>query len=120
MFSDDRRAIAYSVRCRNATPNDRSTYCEVRQGSIADPDFATLGWIIEKNGFFDFSPRYYRGVTHAEFLDTRVTKDGKAHALSDYARAGPLELKGIEFAIVGAGTSVEWEKTSTQEKCPQW
>lgn len=120
ILSDDGHVISYSVRCRNATPNDRATYCEVRQGQILDWDFATLSWIIEKNGFFDFSPKYYRNITHNEFFDMRVTRGGKTHAVSDYAEGGPFELKVIEFALMGAERSVEWEKTSTQEKCPHW
>lgn len=120
IFSNDARAIAYSVRCRNATPNDRSTYCEVRQGRILDWEFATLGWIIEKNGFFGFSPEYYRNITDNGFFDMRVTKDGKARAVTDYAGGGPFDLTVIEFALAGAESSIEWERTTTQGKCPHW
>ncbi len=46
------RATRYETRCRNATPDDRTTYCEVKEGKSWGAGFATLAWVLKKNGFF--------------------------------------------------------------------
>jgi hypothetical protein len=110
--------ISYTERCRHATPGDRTTFCVVKEGRIGQ--FARLGRLIEKNGFFDLQPEYNRSVTDATFEDMRVTKGGKVYAVSDYAGAAPFELWITHRAIEGVAASAEWEKTSKQQKCPQW
>jgi hypothetical protein len=116
----DNSVVSYTERCRAATPNDRATFCEVKDGRISRGEFARLGWLVKKSGFFDLRTKYYRGVTHALFEDTRVTENGKLHAVSNYAGAGPFELWIIQRAIECVAASAEWEKTSTQQKCPRW
>jgi hypothetical protein len=116
----DNSAVSYTERCRAAIPNDRTTFCEVKDGRIYGSEFARLGWLVKKSGFFDLRTEYYRGVTHARFEDTRVTGNGKLHAVSNYEGAGPFGLWIIQRAIEGAAASAEWEKTSTQQKCPRW
>ena len=116
----DKSAVSYTERCRNSTPNDRRTYCEVKMGHIWPIAFAKLGLLIEKNGFFNLPAEYSRSVTHAAFEDTRVTRNGKSYAVSNYADAGPLELWTIQRAIEGVASSAEWEKTTTQPECPRW
>jgi hypothetical protein len=120
ILHSDTSAVSYTERCRGATPDDRATFCEVKEGRIGGAEFARLGWLIEKNGFFDLSPEYSWNMTHALSEDTRVTKNGKSYALSNYAGAGPLALWMIQRAIEGVATNVEWEKTSTQTNCPRW
>jgi hypothetical protein len=112
--------VSYTERCRDATPDDRTTFCEVRDGRIGQGEFARLAWLVEKSGFLNLSPEYYRDITHAAFENTRVTKSGKVHAVSNYAGAGPFELWVIQHAIEGVAASAEWEKTSSQQKCPPW
>ena len=116
----DDSVVSYEERCRNAAPDDIATFCQVKQGHIGAREFAMLAWLTEKNGFFDLKSQYYRGITHATFENTRVTRSGKTHAVSNYAGAGPFELWTIQRAIAGVATSAEWEKTGTQEKCPRW
>jgi hypothetical protein len=119
LHSDD-SLVSYTERCRRATSDDRATFCEVKEGRIGPGEFARLGWLIERNGFFDLSSEYYRNVTHASSENTRVTKGGKVYAVSNYAGAGPVALWIIQRAIEGVAGSAEWEKTWTQQKCPRW
>ena len=112
--------VSYAERCRDATPDDRATFCEVKEGQIGPGEFARLGWLIKKGGFFDLSPEYNRSMSHATFENTRVTENGRVQAVSNYAEASPFELWGIQRAIEGVAASVEWQKTSTQQKCPRW
>jgi hypothetical protein len=112
--------VSYTELCRAATPDDRSTFCEVKDGRIGGGEFARLGWLLRKSGFFDLGPEYYRATTDAGFEKTRVTESGKVHAASNYAGGGPFELWIVQRAIEGVAASAEWEKTSTQQKCPRW
>jgi hypothetical protein len=114
--SDD-SILSYSERCQNATPDDRTTFCEVKAGKIWG--FAMLAWLIERNGFFHLASEYSRNVTDGTFENTRVVKAGISHAISNYAEAGPFELWTIQRAIEGVASSAEWEKTTTQPLCPK-
>jgi hypothetical protein len=115
----DGSAVLFTRRCRDATPDDRTTFCEVKEGHIWSPDFAKLGWLIEKNGFFDLSADYSRGMTHQVLVTTRVTRGGKPHQVVNYADAGPFELWAIQNAIEGVAAPVGWEKTTRRPKCPR-
>jgi hypothetical protein len=112
--------VSYVNRCRNATADDRTTYCEVKQGKIWWQEFARLAWLLEKNGFFALKSNYERSVTNAEFVSTRVVRLGKTYEVVDYADGGPLRLWAIHHAIEGVGFSLDWEKTTTQPTCPAW
>ncbi len=114
----DGRAVQYEKRCRSATLDDRTTFCEVKEGKVWPGQFATLGWLLEKNDFFHLSPEYYRTVTEAAFETTQVTRNGNHYTVENYAAAGPIELSVIQLAIQGVAASLEWEKTSTQPECP--
>lgn len=116
----DGSVVSYAVHCRNSTPRDRATYCEVREGEVDAREFAKLGSLIERDGFFELAAHYSRGMTHAILENTRVTRSGKSHAVSNYAEAGPFQLWTIQRAIEGVAKSTEWDKTSTQQGCPRW
>ncbi|MGA8223521.1 MAG: hypothetical protein WB780_17870 [Candidatus Acidiferrales bacterium] len=118
VFRGDDSVVSYAVRCRGAAPDDRTTFCEAKEGHIGRGEFARLAWLIERNGFFEMNPEYYRNVTHASFEDTRVTRGGKIHAVSNYAGAGPFALWITQRAIEGVGANAEWEKSSTHQECP--
>jgi hypothetical protein len=120
ILSSNNNVVSYSERCRAATPDDRTTFCEVRDGRIGSSEFARLGWLIKKSGFFDLSPEYSRGITDAGFENTRVTANAGVHAVSNYAGGGPFELWIIQRAIEGVAASAEWQKNSTEQKCPRW
>jgi hypothetical protein len=113
-------ATRLTERCRNVTPEDRSTYCEVKKGKVNGAEFAVLAWIIEKNGFFSLKPEYSRTVTDSGGESTRVTREGKAHTVMTYAANGPLELVTIQLAISGVESGIQWDQTTEQSKCPRW
>ena len=69
VLSSNNSVVSYSERCRAATPEDRTTYCEVRKGRVGGDEFARLGWLVKKNGFFDLSPEYSRGITEFYMSD---------------------------------------------------
>jgi hypothetical protein len=118
-LGSDNRAAFFAVRCRNATPGDRTTFCEVKQGRIASGAFAQVALLVDKNGFYGFRAHYYRNITDSTFATTRVMRGGKHYEVEDYAGAGPFELWVIEAAIEGVSSEIEWEKISTRPTCPE-
>jgi hypothetical protein len=121
IFRADGSAIQYTKRCRNATAEDRTTFCEVKEGR-AWWWLPRLAWLIEKNGFYGLKRTYdpSMGVTEGTFVSTRVVRDGKRTEVVDYADAGPFDLWTIETAIEGVAAEAEWEKTTRQAECPRW
>lgn len=120
VFRSDGSAVLFAKRCRNASPKDRRTFCEVKKGRILGVEFAMLARTLEKNGFFALQANYQRNVTDAGFDSTRVTQNGKKSEVVAYAGAGPLELFMIDSAIEGVSASIEWEKKEATPKCPRW
>jgi hypothetical protein len=120
ILRSDRSVALLTERCRNARPDDRATFCEVREGRIGPGDYARLGWLVEKNGFFVLGGNYARNVTHGVFASTRVTRDGKSHEVVNYSDAGPFALWVIQQSIEGVASSANWEKTTTRSECLRW
>jgi len=120
VLSSDRTVVVYTTRCRNATPRDRTTYCEVKEGEITWQGFAALAWTIQNGGFFGLQAEYWRNVTDAEFANTRVTRAGTTKEVSNYASAGPLALWIMERAMEGVASDIEVKKTTRMAKCPRW
>ncbi len=116
----DGSATFFDEQCRNATPDDRTTDCQKKEGHLHWSRFAKLAHLIDKNGFYGLQPSYSRSVTHGGFETTRVTRNGRVYAVENYADAGPLELWTIQRAIEGAAFDIEWDKTTTQPKCPAY
>jgi hypothetical protein len=119
IFRSDGKATLFTKRCRNATPRDRSTFCEAKEGKVYQ-SFAMLAWLIEKNGFFALQREYSISVTDSEFFSTRVIQNGRTYEVVEYAGGGPFELWAIEQAIQGLAFSTDWTKTSRIGKCPRW
>jgi hypothetical protein len=92
ILRSDESAVLFTEKCRNATPRDRTVFCEVKKGRIGWAEFAKLGWVLEKDGFFGFHANYERNVTDAGFESTRVTRDHKIYEVVNYADSGPFEL----------------------------
>lgn len=120
MLRLDETATVYTTRCRNATLDDRTTYCEVKEGQVGAAEFSKLALMIEKNGFFDLQPEYFRNVTDAGFENTRVTRAGKSVEVSNYADAGPFELWSIQRIIEGVAASMQVQKATRRDTCPKW
>jgi hypothetical protein len=120
ILRSDGTAVVFTTLCRDATPEDRNTYCEVKEGEVAWDEFARLSWLIEKAGFFILGPKYDRPMTHAAFENTRVTRAGKTVEVSNYASAGPFELWGIQREIEGVAGHIDVQKKSRRTTCPDW
>jgi hypothetical protein len=120
VMRSDGAVTVFTERCRNASPQDRVTYWEVRAAYVWLGDFAKLGRCIETNGFFDFQDEYYRNVTEGTFVSTRVTRVRKAYEVVNYADGGPFGLWIVQQAIEGVGEGAEWQKTIHQAKRPRW
>ena len=120
ILRSDRSVALFTKRCRNASPDDRATYCEVKEGGVASGDYARLGWLVEKNGFFSLGVNYERNVTHGAFASTRATREGKSHEVVSYADAGPFALWVIQQSVEGMLSAADWEKTSARPECPRW
>ena len=118
VLHSDRTAVQYTERCRNATPDDRASFCEVKEGRAWG--FARLGWLLEENGFFALRENYDLSVTDSTFESLRVIRNGKSYEVIEYAGAGPQALWVIHRSIEGVASSIEWEKTTKQPKCPRW
>jgi hypothetical protein len=116
----DGRAALFTKCCRKATPDDRTTFCQVKGGHVEPGHFATLAWLLEKNGFYDLRANYSRNVSDNAFWRTRAIRGGKTYEVEEYAGGGPFELWVIRTAIQGVASSIEWDKTSRQPKCPEW
>jgi hypothetical protein len=120
VFNSDGRAVSLTKRCRNATPSDRATYCEAKNGRILPGSFATLALLLERNGFYSLRPEYSLDITDSVFHSFRVIREGKATEVVEYAGGGPLELWVIENVIEGLASSLEWQKTKSIPNCPRW
>jgi len=120
IFRADGSAIRYDLRCRNSTPDDRATFCEVRNGQIVGSGFGLLAYSLNRNHFYSLQPHYERNVTDSSFASTRVTRGEKKYEVVDYAEGGPFELRTIELMIEGIASTIDWEKPTTQPECPRW
>jgi hypothetical protein len=118
ILRSDATIVNYTTLCRNASRNDRKTYCEVKKGRTYE--FASLAWLLQKNAFYALKHEYSRNVTDAGFEKIRVKRDDKPFEVSNYAGGGPFELWTILRAIEGVASSVEWKSTTKQDKCPEW
>jgi hypothetical protein len=120
VFRSDGRAVFLAERCRNATPRDRTTFCEVKDGRLESGSFEMLASLFEKNGFYSLQSEYSRSVSDSEFDSFRVVRDGKTNEVVEYAGGGPFELWVIQQVIEGIASAVEWDKTKSVPKCPRW
>jgi hypothetical protein len=115
----DGSAVFYTERCRKATPDDRTTFCEVKKGRLYGHMFAKLAWLLDRNGFYDLQSRYDRSITHGVFETTRVTRDGKRYEVSNYADAGPFELWVIQRSVESVASFADWEGITKVTRCPR-
>lgn len=115
--SDDSITM-YSTKCRNATPHDRVTFCEIKKGKSFG--FASMAFLLDKNGFYSLQHEYSQNVTDSAFARTRVERAGKSYEVIEYAGGAPLELWTIQRSIEGVASSIEWTNTTKQSTCPKW
>lgn len=120
VLRSDGTAKLFTEKCRNKTPQDRATYCEVKEGGIFGETFGTLAVLLEKNRFYSLHRKYYRSVTDTYIDSLRVVRGGKTYEVEEYAGGSPYELWIIEGYITGLERGVDWEKTTSIPKCPNW
>jgi hypothetical protein len=118
LLSRDGTARSYRTACRNRTPEDRETYCEVRAGRLHQWYFIQLAWLLERSGFSRVARDYSRSVTHGTKVDTTVRGARGDHTLSNYADGAPLAVWGLQAAVEGVIRRVEWETTEEARVCP--
>ena len=113
-------AVWYKKLCRNATPKDRATFCQVKQARISPGYFASVARLLDKNNFYTLQKEYSRNITDAEFVSTRVKRNGETYEVVDYAGGGPFALWVIERAIESTVADADWAKAKRQGECPRW
>jgi hypothetical protein len=118
ILRSDGSATLFTKRCRNATPDDRRTFCEVKKGTVWLGSFGKLALLLEKNGFFDLRDEYSRNVTHGGFDTIVVIRNGARHRVSNYADAGPHQLWIVQTAIDGVASAADWKTVTKQSECP--
>jgi len=118
-FHSDGSVVSFEEHCTTNVDGKVISSCEEKNGDVRTETFAKLGWLIEKNGFYNLEPDYSRSVTDSVNEITQVTRNGKTTSVRNYAASGPFGLWEIQRAIEGAESSVYWSKTSTISKCPQ-
>jgi hypothetical protein len=119
ILRSDSSALMFTERCRNASPRDRRTYCEVKKGRTIY-EFAKLGWLLDQSDFYRLEPEYHVNVTDIGFERTRVSRNRQTSQVVNYGDAGPFGLWTIQRAIEGIASDVGWDKTFSQPKCPRW
>lgn len=118
ILTSDDRILQFDTLCRNRTPRDRTTFCEMKDGKISS--FPMLANLIVKNEFFSLPAEYGEGIVDAGISTIRVTRNGKAYQVEVDGAAAPLEFWDIEAAIAGIASNLDLLKTRTQSKCPSW
>jgi hypothetical protein len=116
----DNTATLYTKSCRNKTPQDRATYCEVKEGRMIGNEFAILAVLLERNGFYSFRKKYFYPATDTFIDSLRVIRGGKTYEVVESAGGSPFGLWIIDGFLVSVQQGVEWEKTSSIPECPLW
>jgi hypothetical protein len=120
ILRSDGTAKLFTEKCRNRTPQDRVTYCEMKEGRIFGDTFGTLAVLLEKNQFYSLRRKYYRSVTDSSIDSLRVVRGVKTYEVVEYAGGSPYELWIIAGFINGLEVGVDWDKTKAIPKCPFW
>ncbi len=120
VLRSDTSMTYFAERCRNTNPEDRTTFCEIKQGRSWPRQFAKLAWLLNDDGFYELRHDYDRSVTEGTFESTRVIRDGKKYEVVNYADAGPFNLWAIQRSIMGSIEGAGWVSTKRQPKCPRW
>jgi hypothetical protein len=110
----------FTKKCSNRTPQDRATYCEVKEGQVFGDAFGTLAVLLERNHFFSLHHEYSRSVTDSGIASVRAVRGGASHEVVEIAGGSPYEFWIIVGYLQGMMTSVDWQKTSSVPQCPLW
>jgi hypothetical protein len=114
----DGSASSVAERCGRLLPLSLQKHCELKTGWFYYQDFARLAHTIEQSPYFSLRTEYGREAMDRSLEITRVTRSGRTHQVSDYAPAGPQELRTIRQAIEAVANNVNWADVKTQADCP--
>lgn len=122
VLDENGNSTLFTKLCRNRTPTDRATYCQVKRGTILKVEVEKLISLLEKGGFFQFESKYDFNpdgsfTTEGTFEWTRVTRFGKSYEVESYNENGPPQLWGMLRAIEGVSALSEWNKVYEQTAC---
>jgi hypothetical protein len=125
VLDENGNSTLFTKLCRSRTPSDRATYCQVKRGTIPKFEFEKLISLLEKEGFFQFKPKYEFDpdgsfTTDGTFELTRVTRTGNAYEVESYNENGPPELWAVLRAIEGVSALSDWNRVYEQTACPAW
>lgn len=125
VLDEDGNSSLFTKLCRNRTPSDRTTYCQVKRGTVPKSEFEKLMSLLQEGGFFKFKRDYELNpdgtfTTDGGFESTRVTRRGDTHEVVSYDENGPFELWAMLRAIEGVSALSEWNKVDEQSTCPAW
>jgi len=120
ILRSDGTATLYSEKCRDRTPQDRATFCEVKHGRVFGDEFGTLAALLERNRFYSLKPKYSRSVTDVGFSSLRVVRGEKTYEVEEYAGGSPYEFWVITGFIGGLMGRDYWDSTTKIAKCPRW
>lgn len=125
ILNQDGSSTLFTELCRNRTPDDRATYCQIKAGTVTKSEFQRLSALLEQDGFFKFESKYYLDsngafTTEGNFESTRVTRSGKTYEVVSYNGNGPAALWVMLRAIEGVSVLSEWKNVYEQPTCPAW
>jgi len=120
ILRSDGTAKLFTEKCRHKTPQDRVTYCEVKEGRVFGDTLGVLAALLEKNRFYSLRRKYSRPVTDTFIDSLRVVRGEKTYEFEEIAGGSPYELWVIEGFITGLEAGIDWEKTTSISKCPAW
>ena len=125
ILDQDGRSVLFTEVCRNRTPGDRATYCQVKRGAVTKTEFQKLGALLAQGRFFQLESQYYvdpngEFTTDSSSESTRVTRPGKTYEVISYNGNGPSALRAMLRSIEGVSAVSEWKKVYKQPTCPAW
>lgn len=125
VLDEDGNSTLFTKLCRNQSPSDRTTYCQVKHGTVPKSEFEKLVSLLQRGGFFKLKRDYELNpdgtlTTEGSYESTRVIRMGKAYEVIAYDENGPSGLWAMLRAIEDVSALSVWNKVYEQPTCPPW